>query len=214
MILMGCLKNLTVALTSLTLILLANTALSQTKEALDVSWEWRDPPPFRLGLSSTVSVTIRNVSNATAELKSVGLRFTWMEKGVFYYGGGSDQNRTLAPGESVTYDIGFNIQEIVWLAGKHQAVILIAYDYQIEGKWANPPAIAYLLDVEIIGDGGTQNVDGGAQITMTTTVFIITIVGLIVWLGRGRIAPLLKRISKLAGNKLHSLSYQTKISVK
>ena len=190
------LKRLFMA-SALLLILSLSASCVYAQEVIrpDVKWKWSKSPPFTQGDSIQITVNVTNPSNVTILLQFVGVRFEWMKENVFFIDGGSGKNRTLAPGEGVTYVIGCHVDENV-PAGRYKATVLVAYNYnKTEGEPANPPAIAFIEPIEVVAKGV-----GGApwfpQIDMTTIAVIIIIV-LIIWLERGRIASLLRRERKV-----------------
>jgi len=137
----------------------------------EVEWRWRDYP-FSPGLVSSVDVTIINESNVTILLRFVGINLgnLWSKHDVsgIFYGGLSERNRTLAPGERFSYNIGFSVPDDA--EGKYRAYILVAYNYNRTGDgWANPPFFVHTLEVEVI------KIDS-APLNSTTPIMLITIV--------------------------------------
>jgi hypothetical protein len=159
-----------------------------------VGWSWGQNP-LSPGLSTSVSVNVTNVSNVTMALSFVGVRFDWMKEGVYFIGGGSEKNRTLAPKESVVYNIAFTVNETV-TTGTHQTHVLVAYNYNKEdGELANPPAVDFVSQIDVIEAGGLLYWLQGLDMT---TIAIIVIAALIVLLERGRIRTLLKKTREKA----------------
>jgi hypothetical protein len=96
-------------------------------EGLGLSLSWRDGDALPPGAVSIVDVTVSNRLEKGLMLRFVGLRFDWMNEGIYFYGGGSEKPHRLDPGGSITFGIGFNVPGDV-AAGSHMVYLVLVYD--------------------------------------------------------------------------------------
>jgi len=167
---------------------------SLENKAYIINWQWVDGKKLAQGKSSSIEITITNISNGTMQLWFVGLRFDWMKPNVFFIGSGSEKNKTLERLESISYSIAFSIPENASL-GLHEAIILVDYNLKLDNGWTNRTAIAHPLNIEVTTptpveyDVFTFNIQ---RIIMD--LFIIVIGITIIELERERIKSIYKKI--------------------
>ena len=120
---------------SLTVFLLAFACSASLSYALSgglgLNLAWRDGDALPPGSVSIVDVTVTNGFDGGVTLRFVGVRFDWMDEGVYLYGGGSEKPHMLNPGESITFGIGFNVPERVE-PGPHR--VYLALVYEVDGE--------------------------------------------------------------------------------
>lgn len=122
---------------SLTVFLLASICLASAfpgyalSDGLRLNLVWRDGDALPPGSVSIVDVTVTNGFDRDVTLRFVGVRFDWMDEGVYLYGGGSERPHMLGSGESITFGIGFNVPEEVE-PGPHR--VYLALVYEVDGR--------------------------------------------------------------------------------
>jgi len=99
-----------------------------------VTWGWKDGTSLSQGQLSSVDLSIRNRDAKTVRLEFVGINFDWMKPDTYVYGGGSERERMLNPGEAVTYSIAFDVPAEA-AAGEHKCYAIIFHYKQGDGGW-------------------------------------------------------------------------------
>ncbi|MEM2962777.1 MAG: hypothetical protein QXY01_07180 [Candidatus Bathyarchaeia archaeon] len=131
-------------------------------EGLELGLSWRDGDALPPGAVSILDVTVTNGLGVGLTLRFVGVRFDWMDEGVYLYGGGSEKPHRLDPGVSVTFGIGFNVPGDT-PAGPHSVYLALVYEVdgveRREVVQAEPPFNV----VEVVTVTFTE--------TLTTTVY-------------------------------------------
>ena len=183
---MNCLKRIFPIMLILILIFALqpkSPIIGLENKAYIINWQWVDGKKLPQGASSSIEITITNVSNGTMQLWFVGLRFDWMKPNVFLIGSGSERNKTLERLESISYSIAFSVPENVSL-GLHEAIVLVDYSVRLNGEWSNRTAVAHPIAIEVIKSTKADTFDF-QRILMDA--FIIVLAVLAIELARSRI---------------------------
>ncbi|MFH0849105.1 MAG: hypothetical protein V1857_06355 [archaeon] len=123
------------AILVLSTLLLIQITAAAPDEDLSLGWIWNDGVGLPVGTrSSTVGLKLVNQGKQQIRLEFVGVRFDWMEKDVYAYGGGSEKTNLVSPGQSVTYTIPFGIPENL-KSGTYKCLAGIVYYVQQDGAW-------------------------------------------------------------------------------
>jgi hypothetical protein len=132
---------------------------------VEVTFDWEVGVEIPQGEASYISITVTNTQKKLVTLTFVGVRFDWLDENTYIYGGGSENNLTLKPGSSASYQISFNIPEKT-SPGNHSVFILVVYNVEEEGG-----EIEYHQIIEV-----KPGVNVVAIVTVTETeVVVITV---------------------------------------
>ncbi len=96
------------------------------EDRLDLRLAWRDGDALPAGAFSTVNVTVTNRFVDPVALGFVGVRFDWMDEGIYLYGGGSEEPHQLFSEESIIFSIAFDVPKDAE-AGPHRVYIALVY---------------------------------------------------------------------------------------
>lgn len=98
---------------------------------LELDLRWKDGSALPPDSTSVLDITVTNLFESSFNLVFVGVRFDWMQEGIYVYGDGSEKSHELASKKSHTFSIIFNIPQNVE-SGTHN--VFIAVVYQINGE--------------------------------------------------------------------------------
>lgn len=120
-------KTVTLTLTILLSAVFALTAPPPMHGAahlsVEVAWGAGASSP---GAVSNIILTVRNIWDQPLTLRFVGVRFDWMSGDAYLYGGGSELERLMNPGDSASFSVYFNVPDSA-APGFHPASILLVY---------------------------------------------------------------------------------------
>ena len=97
----------------------------------ELDLRWKDGNILPPDSTSVLDITVTNLLESSFNLVFVGVRFDWMQEGIYVYGDGSEKSYELASKKSYTFSIIFNIPQNVE-AGTHN--VFVAVVYQINGE--------------------------------------------------------------------------------
>ncbi len=98
---------------------------------LELDLRWKDGNALPPDSTSVLDITVTNLFESSFNLVFVGVRFDWMQEGIYVYGDGSEKSHELTSKKSHTFSIIFNIPQNVE-SGTHN--VFIAVVYQISGE--------------------------------------------------------------------------------
>jgi hypothetical protein len=98
---------------------------------LELDLRWKDGNALPPDSTSVLDITVTNLLESSFNLVFVGVRFDWMQEGIYVYGDGSEKSHELESKKSHTFSIIFNIPQNVE-SGTHN--VFLAVVYQINGE--------------------------------------------------------------------------------
>jgi hypothetical protein len=122
-------KPLTIS--AVTLTLLFSAALTHITlpvhgaSHVGVEVAWGGDVPTQGGVA-TIIVNVRNLWSQPLTLRFVGVRLDWMGEDTYLYGGGSELDRLMNPGDIASYSMRFTVPDDA-SPGFHPAYILVVY---------------------------------------------------------------------------------------
>lgn len=158
-------------MSAVTLTLLFSAVLTSAKPppthgashvSVEVAWGVDNPVQ---GGEANIVVNVRSLWNQPLTLKFVGVRLDWMGEDTYLYGGGSELERLMNPGYSVSYSIHFKVPDNA-IPGFHPAFVLVVYMVSEEGA-----LVEYHQVVEV-----RPGLNVVAAVTLTVTE-VVTVMG-------------------------------------
>jgi hypothetical protein len=155
--------------------------------------------PVPIGQTTTVSVSVMDVSNSTVQLTFVGLRFEWTGPNTFFIGGNSDKGAVLTAGEQITYPIRVQVPSNVTV-GSHKMLAYVGYRWFRNGNWSG--TLGLNVESTVAFDFPSQTTAPAAASTEQppppllssstgeTVGVIVLVVAIALFLERGRIKGL------------------------
>ena len=100
---------------------------SANSNNLELDLRWKDGNVLPPNSTSVLDIMITNLSESSFTLVFVGVRFDWMQEGIYVYGDESEKTHELASKKSHTFSIIFNIPQNV-RAGTHHVFVAVVYE--------------------------------------------------------------------------------------
>ena len=72
---------------------------------LELDLRWKDGNVLPPDSTSVLDITVTNLLESSFNLVFVGVRFDWMQEGIYVYGDGSEKSHELASKKSHTFSI-------------------------------------------------------------------------------------------------------------
>lgn len=162
--------------------------------------------PLPIGQTSTVTVSVQDISNSSVLIVFVGLRFDWNKLGDFYIGGNSEKGAILAATQQVTYKIPVAIPDNV-TPGTCKLTTYVSYRLSVGGNWTGAVAALWASDVPLAypktqsqqtgtqsqvqtqstsGQGRTQQTYSLLTYGIVAIAALVIIVGIALYIGRVR----------------------------
>ncbi len=162
--------------------------------------------PLPIGQTSTVTVSVQDISNSSVQIMFVGLRFDWNKPGDFYVGDSSDKGAMLAATEQVTYKIRVAVPDNA-SAGTYKLTTYVRYRLSVRGNWTSAIGANWVSDVPLdypktqsqqtsiqsqaqsqstSEQGGTQQTYNLSTYGIAAIVALVIIVGIALSIGRVR----------------------------
>jgi hypothetical protein len=150
---LGLNKTETLLLSFAALLLLSSLGLTLHpvigQTPFDLSWTF-NYSPLVSGAANSLHLRILNTALAPVRLLSVGIRFPWMQSGMYLSSGIPQTGIDVAPGEEVQYTIPFQIPADT-LTGRYVMETLLQYEIFQTTQYGGPEPIVYVLDVVVLG---------------------------------------------------------------
>ncbi len=175
------------------------TSASAQASPIAVSFAIAFPVP--IGQTTTVFVSLTDVSNDTVQLNFVGVRFEWSSPNTFLIGANSEKGAVLAAGQQITYPIPVQVPSNV-TPGFHKIVAYVSYRLLrggtstgvLAGFWELAAPFAYPSSQSQTTAATQQQAQqpfNPSNLETTATLFAVVAIGL--FLERGRIKRLLRK---------------------